>query len=156
MRAVTHLVRMDPALAGRILRYANAARGGSLRHIASLNHAVTFLGLFRLRQIALGFSLVDSYRSGACKAFDYTGYWAASLATGIAAEQIAPLAHCPLDESFTCGLLSGVGRLALATAFPKDYSTLLEKQADPAGQSQAEEDGFGISHTSLSAEMLQN
>ena len=111
---LTHLVQTDPAMAGRILRYANAVHGGSLRHIASPSHAIVFLGLFRVRQIALGFSLVDHYRSGACKAFDYLGYWTASLATGITAQQLAAQAQCPPDESFTCGLLSGIGRLALA------------------------------------------
>jgi len=102
-------------MAGRILRYANAAHGGSLRHIASLPQAIVFLGLFRVRQVALGFSLIDHYRSGNCLAFDYQAYWTASLAASIAAQQVAHRAQCPPDESFTCGLLSGVGRLALAT-----------------------------------------
>jgi len=127
IQTLTHLVQTDPAMAGRILRYANAVHGGSLRHIASLSHAIVFLGLFRVRQIALGFSLVDQYRSGACGAFDYLGYWTASLATGITAHQVAAQAQCPPDESFTCGLLSGIGRLALATVFPVEYSEILER-----------------------------
>jgi len=156
LKAVTHLIQMDPALAGRILHYANVSGGGSMRHIASVTHAITFLGLFRVRQIALGFSLIENYRTGACRAFDYGTYWATSLATGIAAEQIAPLAHCPEDESFTCGLLSGVGRLALATAFPKEYSKLLEQHPDAITLRQSELELFGIEHASLSAEMLKN
>lgn len=152
---ITRLVQVDPAMAGRILRYANAAHGGALRHIASLQHAITFLGLFRVRQIALGFSLIDQYRSGACPAFDYTGYWAGSLATAIAAQKLAALAQSPPDESFTCGLLAAVGRLALATAFPKDYADLLHR--DLAGPTLIEEERarFGIDHRHLSAEMLK-
>ena len=151
---LTRLVQMDPAMAGRVLRYANAARGGSLRHIASLRHAVTFLGLFRVRQIALAFTLIDQYRTGRCPAFDYTEYWSTSLAAGIAAQQLAAQAHCPPDECFTCGLLAGVGRLALATVFPIDYARLLHNGGTPqeiAGEEQAR---FGIDHATLSAEML--
>jgi diguanylate cyclase (GGDEF)-like protein len=151
---ITPLVQMDPAMAGRMLRYANAAHGGSLRHIASLKQAITFLGLFRVRQIALAFSLIDQYRAGTCPSFDYAGYWTTSLATGIAAQELAPLAHSPPDESFTCGLLSGIGRLAIATVYPDQYAELL--RLDLTGNSMCNEEltRFGIDHATLSAEML--
>jgi two-component system cell cycle response regulator len=156
VKTLTHLVQTDPAMAGRILRYANAVHGGSLRHIASLSHAIVFLGMFRVRQIALGFSLVDQYRSGACAAFDYLGYWTASLATGIAAQQVSAQAQCPPDESFTCGLLSGIGRLALATAFPVEYGEMLIRDLDALALREAESAGFGLDHAILSAELLKD
>lgn len=154
VKSLTHLVQTDPAMAGRLLRYANAVHGGSLRHIASLSHAIVFLGTFRVRQIALGFSLVDQYRSGACAAFDYLGYWTASLAAGITAQQLAAQAQCPPDESFTCGLLSGIGRLALATAFPIEYGELLVRDLDALALLEAEAHDFGLDHAVLSAELL--
>lgn len=153
---VTRLVQADPALTGRILRYANAALGGAVRHIASLAHAITFLGLFRIRQIVLGLSLIDQYRSGKCTAFDYTTYWTSSLATAIAAQKMAVSAQSPSDESFTCGLLSGIGRLALATAFPEQYSAVLEENTTPEAIMEAEIARFGIDHAELSAEMLES
>jgi diguanylate cyclase (GGDEF)-like protein len=156
IQELTHLVQTDPAMAGRILRYANAVHGGSLRHIASLSHAIVFLGLFRVRQIALGFSLVDHYRSGACKAFDYLGYWTASLATGITAQQVSAQAQCPADESFTCGLLSGIGRLALASVFPMEYGEMLERNLGEQALRQAEAASFGLDHAALSAELLED
>ncbi|OYY93316.1 MAG: hypothetical protein B7Y41_11065 [Hydrogenophilales bacterium 28-61-23] len=156
IQSLTHLVQTDPAMSGRILRYANAVHGGSLRHIASLPHAIVFLGLFRVRQIALGFSLIDHYRSGACAAFDYLGYWTASLATGITAQQVSAQAQCPPDESFTCGLLSGIGRLALATAFPNEYGGILRENLPELALRDAETSNFGLDHATLSAELLQD
>jgi diguanylate cyclase (GGDEF)-like protein len=156
VKTLTHLVQTDPAMAGRILRYANAVHGGSLRRIASLSHAIVFLGLFRVRQIALGFSLVDQYRSGACTAFDYLDYWTTSLATGIAAQQISAQAQCPPDESFTCGLLSGIGQLALATAFPDEYDGILVRNLSALALREAEENAFGLSHVVLSSELLED
>lgn len=155
-REVTRLVQIDPAMAGRILRYANGAHGGGLRHIVSLGHAITFLGLFRVRQIALGFSLIDAYRSGACSAFDYAGYWTSALATGIAAQKLAHLAQCPPDESFSCGLLAGIGRLALATAFPDKYAAMLRQGLSAARLADEERTQFGVDHAQLSAEMLDS
>jgi diguanylate cyclase (GGDEF)-like protein len=156
IQALTHLVQTDPAMAGRILRYANAVHGGSLRRIASLSHAIVFLGLFRVRQIALGFSLVEHYRSGACGAFDYLGYWTASLATGITAQQVSAQAQCPPDESFTCGLLSGIGRLALATVFPVEYGNMLELKLSGLELRESESMSFGLDHAALSAELLED
>ena len=154
LHEITRLVQVDPAMAGRILRYANVASGGGLRHIASLGQAITFLGLFRIRLIALGFSLIDEYRNGVCSAFDYTGYWTSSLAAGIAAQKLAPLAQSPPDESFTCGLLAAIGRLALATAFPDRYAAMLQHGLSGAPLRNEEIAQFGIDHTQLSAEML--
>lgn len=156
IQSLTHLVQTDPAMSGRILRYANAVHGGSLRHIASLPHAIVFLGLFRVRQIVLGFSLIDQYRAGACAAFDYPGYWTASLATGITAQQVSAQAQCPPDESFTCGLLSGIGRLALATAFPREYAEILGATQDESVRRAEETARFGLDHAQLSAELLQD
>jgi diguanylate cyclase (GGDEF)-like protein len=87
-------------------------------------------------------------------AFDYEAYWTCSLATGIAAQRLAVHAQTPPDESFTCGLLSGVGRLALATAFPKKYSEILQKDLSGPDLAHAERQQFGIDHAELSAEML--
>ena len=155
-REITRLVQIDPAMAGRILRYANGAHGGGLRHIVSLSHAITFLGLFRVRQIALGFSLIDQYRSGACVAFDYAGYWTSALATGIAAQKLAHLAQCPPDESFSCGLLAGIGRLALATAFPDKYAVILRQGLSGTRLADEERARFGVDHAQLSSEMLDS
>lgn len=156
VQTLTHLVQTDPAMSGRILRYANAVHGGSLRHIASLPHAIVFLGLFRVRQIALGFSLVDHYRSGACAAFDYLGYWTASLATGITAQQVSAQAQCPPEESFTCGLLSGIGRLALATVFPVEYDEMLARNLSGLALREAESASFGLDHAALSSDLLED
>lgn len=153
---ITRLVQLDPALTGRILRYANAAVGGAVRHIASLGHAITFLGLFRVRQIVLGLSLIDQFRTGNCLAFDYTAYWTTSLATAIAAQKLAASAQSPADESFTCGLLSGIGRLGLATAHPEGYAQLLSRNLSPEALLAAEKESFGIDHAELSAEMLES
>lgn len=153
IRDIARLVQTDPAMTGRILRYANTGRAGS-RPIVSLGQAITFLGLYRVRQIALGFSLIDEYRSGACRAFDYERYWGASLATAIAAQSLAAIAQTPPDESFTCGLLAGIGRLALATVFPHAYAELLEQHAGPERLLAAEQQRFGLDHAELSAEMV--
>jgi HD-like signal output (HDOD) protein len=57
---VSRLVQSDPALTGRLLHQANAA-GHSGRPLASVPDAVGRIGLRAVRQLALGFSLIDQH-----------------------------------------------------------------------------------------------
>ena len=153
---LVRLVKSDPALTGRILKFANSSGLGNGRHIASLNQAVILLGLFRIRQLTLMFALLERYRAGVCHEFDYGRYWATSLLTGLAVQEMASLAQCPAEECFTCGLLSGVGRLALATLFPKEFGALLRESPEPAALIHLEKSRFGLDHNELSSDMLLN
>lgn len=152
---VTHLIQSDPAIAGRLIKFANSAHRGG-RPIVSISKAVILLGIFRVRQLALGFSLLNDHLSGQCRGFDYQAFWSRSLATAIANQEIAHYAQSAPEEGFTCGLLSGVGRLALATLFPEDYAEVLELARDMPVEvlSKLECDRFEVDHRDLTAALL--
>ncbi|WP_367026312.1 HDOD domain-containing protein [Methylococcus sp. ANG] len=64
--ALAQLIQTDPALTGRILRFANAPAQGTRRPIASVIDAMNLLGLPAIRQFALSLSLIDAHREGRC------------------------------------------------------------------------------------------
>ena len=129
---IARVVQTDPALSGRLIKLANAALHGA-RPVGSVKEAVVRQGMAPVRQLALGFSLVDQYCEGACKTFDYQAYWSHSLLMALGMQALgtrAPVAAA--DELFVCGLLAQVGRLALATVYPDEYDEVLAAhQADP-------------------------
>jgi diguanylate cyclase (GGDEF)-like protein len=128
---LARVLQGDPSLAGRVLKIANAAVTGS-RPVVAISDAVVRIGFRSVRQLAVGFSLMERCQSGDCTGFDYARYWSHSLATAVAAERIGRDARSiPADECFTLGLLHDVGSLALATLYPREYSNLL---ADPAAR----------------------
>ena len=86
---IARVVKSDPALAGRLMQLANSAGAGQQRPALSVDEAITRVGLAAVRQAALGFSMLAANREGACAGFDYDGYWARALATGIAAQALA-------------------------------------------------------------------
>lgn len=152
---LVQLVQSDPAIAGRVLYFANAAVFGRSRPIVSLQGAIIALGTFRLRDLVIGLSVMNEHRHGRCAAFDYEYFWAHSLATGIACQQLAHFAQIASEELFTIGLLSRIGELALASIFPRDYSELLvaarERKLDLAP---IEQQRFGMDHLDLTASLL--
>jgi len=157
VEAVARAVEKDPAVASRLLALVNSPLAGLSRQVASVSRAVALVGIRAVTQLALGFSLVSNNRKGACAAFDYGLFWSESLATAVAARHLAHHLKCfPPDEAFTCGLLSQVGRLALATAFPESYSDALKVATtdDPNDLCEIERAVFGIDHCAIGGAMM--
>jgi two-component system cell cycle response regulator len=156
VREIAHVAQADPALAARLIHAANNVARGSAPQTASVGAAVLRLGLTASRQIALGFSLVNEHRQGACKQFHYKEFWTASLLRGLAAQAIAErLGTGDPQEALACGLLAEIGRLALATARPAAYGELLAEHGSQGVKLRsAEHDRFGIDHGTLGCALL--
>lgn len=153
---VTRLVQSDPALAGRLLKLANAAGKSLGRPIVSLSQAVMVLGIPMVRKTALSLSLLTHNRTGTCAGFDYRTFWSRSLAMAIAHQWLGHRAMSSDDETFTCGLLAEVGRLALATLFPQKYDGVLQqaRQQPAAELLELEQQAFGTDHRELTSALL--
>src|SRR5512143_981342 len=122
---IARVVQTDPALSGRLIKLANAV-SHITRPVVSVQEAVVRQGMATVRHLALGFSLLDQYRKGACEAFDYQAYWSHSLLMALTMQALGQRVRvAAADELFVCGLLAQVGQLALATAYPDEYSMVL-------------------------------
>ena len=149
---LVQLVQSDPAIAGRILYFANAAAFGRSRPIVSLQRAIVALGSFRVRDLVIGLSVMHSHKSGLCAAFDYEVFWGHSLATGIACQELAHFTQIASEEIFTIGLLARVGELALASLFPDEYSEiLLAAREQRLEMAPLEQERFAMDHHELAA-----
>jgi diguanylate cyclase (GGDEF)-like protein len=156
---IAHAVCADPALSGRVIKFANSAASGPRRPVVSVNDAIRMVGISTVRQLVLGFSLLGQYRSGACTAFDYGRFWSRALATGIAANAAClRVRSAAPEEAFTCGLLAGVGTLALVTIYPKEMAELLtaHPHKPPAETAALERERFATDHNELGAALLED
>jgi HD-like signal output (HDOD) protein len=156
---VARLARSDPALAGRLIRAANAPALGLRRPTASVQEAMLRLGLPVVRQLALAFSLASHYRRGHCARFDYGRFWTQSLLRALAAQALAAkLGLAAPEEAFCCGLLGQVGRLGLATAYAARYAEVLDRcGADEEERlREAERASFALDHAGLSVALLDD
>lgn len=108
---IAHAIKSDPALTSRAIKVANALVAYQTRPVVSMVDAVTVLGLNTVRQLVLGLSLMDDSRHVTCPKFDYQNFWAHSLLTAIAAQNLAlqTEAGSP-EEVFILGLLGQLAR----------------------------------------------
>ncbi len=149
----------DPALTGQVLKYANSADSGSRVHVIALRDALMRLGLAQVRQLCLSFSILANARSGPCAAFDYERYWTRSLAMAVSCQSISRLVRSlNPDEGFTCGLLSHIGRLAMASVYPDDYAEILARwnHGSPADLAALEKSVTGLTHIDAAAAILED
>ncbi|MCH7591654.1 MAG: diguanylate cyclase [Planctomycetes bacterium] len=159
MQELSSLIEADPALASRVLKLVNSPFAGMPRQIASIERAVGLLGPRTITGLALSFSLISGHGKGPCRGFDYGAFWSESLARAVAAKHIAQsIRGFAPDEVFTCGLVSQIGRLAFATAFPDTYADAIKEavEGDHIALAKAEYAVFGIDHPRLAAELMRD
>lgn len=152
-------IKADPAFVGRLIKSANGASAGLRRPVASIQEALTVLGLPAVRGLALGFSLISSHRSGNCRNFDYGQYWSRSLVRALALQAIVLRTHhLAAEEAFCLDLLSNIGDLALATLYPEEFSRILaETESSPRTvQLSRERAAFVLDSNALTAAMLRD
>jgi two-component system cell cycle response regulator len=157
MAELARVIRSDPAFVGRLIKAANGIVAMTRRPVVSVHEALMVLGLPAVRTMALGFSLLSSYRRGACHGFDYDAFWSSSLVAALAVQVFAQRnrAGAP-DELFSVGLLSDIGSLALATLYPAEYARVLAevKRYPELRLVDLEHRAFAMTHTDLAAAML--
>lgn len=156
---ITATVELDPAISARLLKLVNSPVCGTSRTITSVAMAVKLLGRKSVRNLALALSLLSSNREGVSRHFDFEKFWSESVARAAAARGLVKhFGPCDPDEAFTVGLLSKIGRIALATAFPEPYDELLGQVSARCSSSlaEAEKGAFQIDHNALTSAMMRD
>jgi diguanylate cyclase (GGDEF)-like protein len=154
VRSIAEVVMSDPALAGRLLRYANSSAIGAGRQIVAVRDAVLYLGLRTVKLAALGFSLATGIEPD-CAGFSLKRFWAESLATAVVARHFATAFKAEREEALTVGLLAGIGQLGLACGIAEEYGSVLARApADRAALIAAEQEILGTDHVQFGAELL--
>ncbi|HLY18318.1 MAG TPA: HDOD domain-containing protein [Bryobacteraceae bacterium] len=140
------LVKMDPSFSAELLRFANSALLGLRWEVRSVSQALVLLGLDRVKTMATLVAINRMVRSSVGVAA-LRKIWVHSLATAMIAEEFARITGFPADHAYTAGLLHNLGTLGLMSAYPREYSRMLEVTLDFGFDLlQTEQDLFDIDH----------
>ena len=146
-------IRMDPAIAGRILKTANSALLGMRIRAASIEVAVPRLGTTMVRTLILSFCVAElqDRNSPDLRPF-YQRIWRESLMQAAAAERLAERQNGKVDSAnwFLAGLMQDIGRLALLHTCREEYVQHVLDVDDDRSQRQREQDWLGFTHIDVS------
>jgi HD-like signal output (HDOD) protein len=152
---VVEIIQQDVAMSAKILQLVNSGFFGLPQKATTLEHAVNYLGLDKIRTLALysetfrvfvpDIRIPDSFGATAQRHSQRTATIAGAL----------PLAPALREPAFLAGLLHDVGKLVLASTMPDEYCAVLAKMNDQGStQAEAEEELLGISHAEIGAYLL--
>jgi HD-like signal output (HDOD) protein len=118
MSELTSVIECEPALAARILRYANSAAYTGLTEITDLHQAITRLGARMVESIAVAAATKELYQANSkAEARAMESLWKHSVAAGEAGRLIAREIRFPHpEEAFLTCLLHDVGWVVILRA----------------------------------------
>ena len=139
----------DPALTADLLMVANSAAFGFRARVDNIRHALTLLGLERIR--ALGFTIAMSFYVRNLPAKDdVRTIWEHSTATAVIADVLGRLSGS--QGIYTSGLVHDLGRLGLLLSVGPKYGEVLTKEfADIPESIKLEKVLFGVNHCEAGA-----
>ncbi len=151
------LIEKDTVVAGNILHVVNSALYARRGDITSVRHALSILGIDKVRNAVLGMSLTRMWSKLPMPPFwSMAKFNLHSSAVAILSDELAQ--RLPIDYpegAFVAGLLHDVGRLLIALALTPQYEQI-QKLHRTSGASllECEQEVLGFTHPMLSADAL--
>ncbi len=153
--AIARLVAADPGLTADLLRIINSAYFGFDREIASIELAVSLLGLNALRTRVLCVALHATASAAEPRNMDLDQFLEDSVRRAVAARELAKHAAINPDDAFAAGLLQDFGLLALFHLYhdvsPQSWNKM--RTALPDRRLALEDNTFGMRHDTLLGEL---
>lgn len=153
-RELIALLRADQSLTAKVLALASSTGAGLGRPVRTLEQAVPLLGFSGVRSAVLAAGVFECFRStevDADSGFDLPGFWLHALAVANAAREIAKargVREPHPEQAYLAGLLHDLGKVALATVFPKGYARAARRaQEERSDIADVERTIFGVDHT---------
>jgi HD-like signal output (HDOD) protein len=154
---IADLIEKDTVLAGNILKLVNSALYGLAGTVNSIRHAVSLLGISKLRNAALSMSVARMWSHVKTP----TGWSTAnfnhhSVGVGILSDLLAQRLNVVYAEgAFAAGLFHDLGLLLIAIGMPDEYRQMsLLCQESKKWTQEYEIQVLGMTHAELSAEAL--
>ena len=151
------MIEKDTVLAGNLLKVVNSALFGRRGTVNSVGHAVSLLGIVRLRNAALAMSVARMWRAArAAPGWSPARFNLHSVGVAFVTDLVAQRAPVQYAEgAFAAGLFHDLGRLLIATGCRDEWVAI--ERAVEAGEDicEAERDALGVSHCELSAEAIR-
>ncbi len=152
------LIEKDTVLSGNVLRLVNSAAFARRGEVNSVPHAVSVLGLNKLRNTLLGLSISRMWSGVKTpREWSHSRFNIHSVGTAILADHLAQVVPVNYPEgAFVAGLFHDFGKLLFAATRPNEFGEVMELHA-LGGRSlpECEREIIGADHPQLSTIALE-
>jgi HD-like signal output (HDOD) protein len=157
MAKIADIIEKDTVIAGNVLRLVNSALYGRRGTVNSVRHAVSLLGINKLRNTVFAMSISrvwSQIRTGA--GWSTARFNMHSVACAIMADLLAQRVAVNYPEgAFAAGLFHDLGRLLIAVGLPSEHAEVQSIYVEGGVPlDRCEMEILGVTHAELSAEAL--
>lgn len=152
---IVKVIEHDPVLILKLLKLVNSAYFGLAQPITSVNHAIVYVGLNTVKNLAVSMAAVGALPRKNEAGFDMNAFLLHSLSTGTIAKLFAKKMKIPasaLFDYFLSGLLHDFGKIVFANFMPEEFKKALNMaKENTIPLYDAENEIFGIDHAQVSS-----
>lgn len=153
-KELVQAIGSDPVMTMNILKLVNSAYFSLSRHVSSVEHALIYLGMNTIKNLAISVATMDNLPRWMLGPFTSSGFLLHSVLTGRLAQRLAGQLGYDGDssEAFVAGLLHDFGKAVFAHAAPQQYASVLKTAAaGDVALHAAEREVFGFDHAEAGA-----
>ncbi len=144
------VISRDPGLTATLLRFANSPVYGFPGRVASVDRAVSLIGMREIRDLVLAVAVRSSFDGISTRLISMSDFWRHSLCCALACRRIAEVVrHSQREVLFTAGLLHDIGQLAMFNEIPDVCQEVLLKaqyRSDEVEMFELEREIVGFDH----------
>ena len=152
-------VGRDPVMTMKILKLVNSAYFALARHVSTLEHALVYLGMNTVKNLAISVATMSGLPTWNLQGFTTKGFLLHSVLTGRLAQLLTKRFGQGVDssEAFVAGLLHDFGKAVFAHAVPDEYTSVLRlAAAESMALDAAERQAFGFDHAEAGAKLADH
>lgn len=145
------VLEQDPALSARVLRCVNSSAYALRQKITNLQHAIGYLGIKQVRNLAVTAAVSDLFRQDdSCGTYRRSELWRHLVSVGVGARLIAlRMNFLNFEDMFLAGLLHDIGIILEDQYLHDHFRQALGLLAEGQVFLEAERQCLGFDHTGL-------
>jgi len=154
---ISDVIRRDPSLTARLLRLVNSVYYGLGSQVNGIEEAVFYLGMRQIRQLVVVTPVIEDFTKLAGPTpFAWRQFWQHCIATAmLTREVVGAVMRLEDDMDYVGGLVHDVGKIVMASAFPRHFNLIYVERAGEPDLLEMEQSILGIDHAELGAIYLE-
>ncbi len=147
------LIAVDPALSAKLLGLANSAAFGLPRKVATLDAAMSLVGLSKVRALALSACLHNAFSMP--QGIDTVTFWRYAVRCAGYAQWLAEGVDEDRQRAWLTGLMLRLGELLIGNAQPAAVAAIEAQPCKPAERWSRERQASGFDEGEVTAELAR-
>lgn len=153
----SRVINADPNLGSQLLKLANSAYYGLSNSVDTITHALSIVGMEQLSDLVFSIVVINQFQGIPKKLMNIESFWQHSLATGVAARNLAAqVDKTAAERYYLAGMLHDIGTLVVCKAEPELAAKIFETVQETGGPLCDDEVKLlEFDHTAMASVMLK-